>query len=1629
MFSRVFMIAFVLTYRVGEALRPGPFVGAMNTTGLMGKGGTIDMLPDGVWCASETHLTGLGIQRFKQELSWNKSKFQLVHGHPAAPKNASLRTIGGKHTGVGMVSSYPSRTVQGCWSQDQYQTARCHVGASFVQGHWVHCGTVYGFSEAAHRIDVQQQTDNLLQGLTDRLVFGSHGPRVIAGDFNQLKQDLPQVEVWERAGWLDAQDLAQKLWNQPPQATCKQTTRKDYVFLSPEIQPFVRGVRIDWSFFPDHAVILVELANFGKHQSIPLWRKPGNIDYNCIKDINLQSLEAFQISTNENMDRQYRQVFEEFESRVNAAMLEKGHQGLLSSQKGRATTTAPKVVKQELAPIKPGRKGDITSQFAGTSLSHSRWTRQVRRLEHFARCVRSEKRSPDMCEHQANLWGRIWKASGFPEGFSSWYASVPHPFEYAPTFLPVNIPTEIEAFAILQVMTHEYRHLEKTLGEERRQQALARRLNDQNLIFQDVREESQAMVQTLVVDKAYVVSQVESTEETTKVHTQDELPQSIQEVWVGKTKCIPQQVEKSAVTISHQTEIQTGDNVTVSALTSDIHEMFKAFEDEWKPRWQRHCPDQNERWETIVNFAKQSLPKCNWTLPDITIDDWNKVLRAKRRKTAKGPDGVSREDLLLLPPDLTQHILCIIKQVENGKPWPSQMMIGLVSALAKSPTAQRVHQYRPITVLTLCYRVWASIRAKQCLKLLAEIVPFSLMGNIPKRSPKMMWFHIQACIEMAHHNRQEIAGSVIDIVKCFNLLPRFPLMQVAEHIGLPSCVIVPWKKALSQIHRKFSLRGGVSPGLESTTGYPEGCPLSVVAMAIGNVICEHWMKHRYPTVQTWSFVDNIETVCPSAVEAIESMDKLSQFCELMDLPVDSEKSYCWANDPIGRKIILQEEKKVVKFGRDLGGHMNYCKYLTNKTITEKIENLQLFWKRLSRACAPALLKERAICVAAWPRVFYSIAIAPIGPAHYEKLRTQVMRALNHKQHGANPLLQVSCICPPKCDPECFALLETITTFRQCSTVENAFPVLQALSDGAKVTPGPCSALLKSIFKLGWSWNPLGFINDAFGIPLQLMTCPVQELKERVILSWQHRVLNEVERTRETFDGLSKSDVRLTIGNTKVWKPDELGILKCALNGTIYTNDVLQYTSKVENDTCNFCNHQDCIEHRLFKCPFFEAERAQVPDWVWEKVQNLPPAFKLHGWLPFTDEALQLKILLCEQKSLTHEYLVHFNTFQQMESLDLFTDGSCTHPTKPDQRIATWSVVGWQANHFPTIGRGPVPGWHQTAQRGEITAAIAAIGFAMEVHKSVRIWSDNQQVVRFIRQWLSGRITEIHKLKDHDLWLVLADQLHSSRHLFITVHKVQSHVEPVGGCFDVDDWAFQGNKRADEEAEMARKDMNPAIWELWSRVVAKQESLTQVRDSWHKFMISVGLKAVKRKHLRTQVNPSMAQEVSRLEIDPAWHNMSIAESDEIPHHFRINEWKFLHEWMKQIASESGDVQWLSWHQLLVDYQLTSSRGGPRNINKYWYDSNREECIASYDYPRRVLWFGHFWQNMLKSWGQPLQYEKRRPFSASIAFWTPCIRISLSNWRLQRVEDFFKVNAKGLPLRSVQKHTHHFPVALV
>ena len=87
-------------------------------------------------------------------------------------------------------------------------------------------------------------------------------------------------------------------------------------------------------------------------------------------------------------------------------------------QIGRGTAQDATWTDKTVAPVKANRRGDIQSEYAGANLTHSRWTKQVRRLQHFVRCARSEAAGPSMVEHRASLWRKNRQATGFPKGFA-----------------------------------------------------------------------------------------------------------------------------------------------------------------------------------------------------------------------------------------------------------------------------------------------------------------------------------------------------------------------------------------------------------------------------------------------------------------------------------------------------------------------------------------------------------------------------------------------------------------------------------------------------------------------------------------------------------------------------------------------------------------------------------------------------------------------------------------------------------------------------------------------------------------------------------------------------------------------------------------------------------------------------------------------------------------------------------------------------------------------------------------------------------------------------------------------------------------------------------------------------------
>ena len=140
--------------RVGEAMVPGPefqqqvVLGTFNGGGILHKAELVASLPPGVWTTSETHLTHAGVKKFQYDLRCRGSPIRYIPGHPAPPLSDSKACMGGKCTGVGILSHHPIRAMTSGFDDALWQTGRIQVAAACLQGVWVKLGTAYGYSAA-----------------------------------------------------------------------------------------------------------------------------------------------------------------------------------------------------------------------------------------------------------------------------------------------------------------------------------------------------------------------------------------------------------------------------------------------------------------------------------------------------------------------------------------------------------------------------------------------------------------------------------------------------------------------------------------------------------------------------------------------------------------------------------------------------------------------------------------------------------------------------------------------------------------------------------------------------------------------------------------------------------------------------------------------------------------------------------------------------------------------------------------------------------------------------------------------------------------------------------------------------------------------------------------------------------------------------------------------------------------------------------------------------------------------------------------------------------------------------------------------------------------------------------------
>ena len=1602
--------------RIGEACNPGPdsdfVLGTFNPSGLRGKAPyVVSHLAFGdIWAITETHLCSNDVHAFRAGLHFASSPFPYcIGGHPVPAQ--SNRKFHNAWRGVATLSKHLTRAVPTAWPCSIHTSARIMCTATLMQDVWITGATVYGEPEGPLYPNHKTHNEQLLQHAISQICYLTKGPRYVAGDWNVASHSIPAFAELEQAGFCDLQDIAAQRWGLPVRNTCKAATRKDYCYISRELQALLKEVHIEDDVFPNHAVLWGRFHQLGSMVPRQHWFTPQEFPWPKYWDVD----PSFWSKQFGSCDQKYQALWEHIETNAVAAL----PFSVSTKARGRARThqTSP-VTEGRVSPLKKARTGDIHPQYVTATFRHSQWLRQTRRLQTYMRYVKTHG---PYTEHARGVWGSILRATGFQPSFSEWWVTCQQRTHGAPVsipFVPPDLPLTIH---IHDTMVLAFREMECELHKASRQYAKLRREQNPNMIFRDLKNGGLQGVDILTRSTMAEVEEVRPLEQAVVLTAPTDFEAGRPIMCNGHELQVLHH-DTDCLWVSDVRDIAPGMKLAQPAHVGSEAELFHMFLNAWKEMWARHQDVSPDRWRTILEFARVHLPRHHMRWNPLDAVSLAQCIAQKKSSTTAGLDGVTLEDLKAMPSNALQNFVRMFSQAECTGDWPVQVLAGRVTCIAKHEAPKSALDFRPITVFGLLFRCWGTYHAKKAIKMLEPALPVGLFGSRSQRFAGQIWSQVLWSIEMAYENGTPLCGVIADLRKAFNYLPREVVLEGCAIVGVPFPVLTAWAGALASMPRRFQIHGCFSEPAFSTCGLPEGCALSCLGMMVVDMMFHAWMLHFLPLCQPLSYVDDWQVLVSDPAFMLPAYQCLERFVDAMDMYLDHRKTSTWSLSAEGRGLMRTQGFGLVSACRNLGAHVQFTKQHTNKTMMERVSRLTALWPKLRMSAAPYMHKVRAILCAAWPQGLHGIAATAISQATYQTLRAGAMKGLKVDVAGANAAVHLGMVEKCCVDPFCWSILQTLHLTRECGVSHRVESVLADIAMGQTSIPGNSitHTLFGRIIALGWHVAPDGKIHDMIG-SFSLFEISAVELRYRVERHWPH-VVAEAVRHRPNFVGLGEVDVEATREWMQSLDPADQGLFRKVLNGTHITQDGKKHCQEAELDVCPFCDCTDSRYHRFWQCERFAHRRSHVTAMDAEAILSLPDAVTCCGW------ALAPSTRLEWDQYFVGLQLTRPPRAQAKGALHLFTDGSCYLQHSPQLRYAAWAVVQAteaSAHSFEgttLVKSGPLPGLLQSAVRAEVFAILRALQSSEHHVGPLFLWTDCAAVVRRMRKILAGhgiRMNSAHA----DLWLEI-ERLTHMRSAEVCITRVAAHQRLQGHESLLEEWCFRHNALVDKFAVQANQSRGDGFWRLHARHV----------------------------HAVNRVN-DLSRLIQRVQLDISKEIVSMEPSDlpyelpELAFSVPCRPWRplpplclpagavrwygdamvrLISSWFWQcLHGAEGDCRWVSHYQLYSDFMMATGHPGPVHLQR-WVEGTAVPDLAlqGYGFKQRSRWFAKVLKETLRHMGVSLQACYGRPCSNMVLTFTGVVAVP---WPLERLEaiDRWMLKCAGTTFRRQSKKIDALP----
>ena len=196
----------------------------------------------------------------------------------------------------------------------------------------------------------------------------------------------------------------------------------------------------------------------------------------------------------------------------------------------------------------------------------------------------------------------------------------------------------------------------------------------------------------------------------------------------------------------------------------------------------------------------------------------------RKSATAGSLDRGGWREIKVLPVSWFDELARILAKVEDTVVWPDGLLDAYIAMIPKSDGDATFLGQRPLSVLPVVYRIWASARMVQLEGWFKSWVPDSVFSAGGGRGSVEAWYATALDIEdvLTGAADSHVHLFVADAIKSFDTVDRRVLDCVLSSLGL----LAWFRHAYFEYHLHVRLRFKLAAGLGEPWTRDEGCPLS-----------------------------------------------------------------------------------------------------------------------------------------------------------------------------------------------------------------------------------------------------------------------------------------------------------------------------------------------------------------------------------------------------------------------------------------------------------------------------------------------------------------------------------------------------------------------------------------------------------------------------------------------------------------------------------------------------------------------------------------------------------------------------------------------------------------------------------